>query len=130
MTSQLELQVLPDRLAVCRIDTPKTYHLNLSICFLSVTKTPEEFSIVCPETEVPRNCRSETGWRALKVKGPLDFELTGILAGISGVLSEAGISIFAISTFDTDYILVRSKRLQSAVSALEAAGYRVRSHDF
>jgi hypothetical protein len=73
---------------------------------------------------VPADVRCEPGWRALAVKGPLDFGLTGILASIAAPLAEAGISIFAISTFDTDYVLVKAERLDDAVEALRRAGHR------
>jgi hypothetical protein len=94
--------------------------------FFSVTRTAEELSIVCPEQRVPASTQAERGWRGLKVAGPLDFALTGILAGLASALSEAGISLFAVSTFDTDYVLVRTADLERAIAALEAGGYRVK----
>ncbi len=91
--------------------------------FLSITRTSDELSIVVPEDLVLSGTRQEAGWSCIKVLGPLDFSLTGILAGISKVLAEEGISIFAISTFDTDYILVKQETCDRAIQALEAAGY-------
>ena len=91
--------------------------------FYSISKTDEELSIVCPSSVVLNSERSETGWACIKVHGPLDFSLTGILADVAQVLAQADISIFAISTFDTDYILLKSANLQSAKTALQNAEY-------
>ena len=92
--------------------------------FYSVSKTENELSLVCSETIEVQSLQSSKGWKCIKVKGPLDFNLTGILAGISDILTQGNISIFAISTFDTDYILVRSQDLSSATTTLRQAGYK------
>lgn len=98
--------------------------------FFSITRTPEELSIVYQECSIPSNIpagiQTERSWSCLKVEGPLDFGLTGILAGISRILAENGVSIFAVSTYDTDYILVREKDLERAVRALIEGGYEIR----
>ncbi len=86
--------------------------------FFSITKTQDELSVVCLEKEVPSGARVERGWKGLKVEGPLDFELTGILSSLAQPLAEAKISIFAISTFDTDYILVKEENLPNAIDIL------------
>lgn len=91
----------------------------------AVTVTPAEISIVCPEEHTPEGARREDGWRALEVAGPLDFALTGILAALTVPLAEAAVSVFAVSTYDTDYLLVRAGELVEAVRVLEAAGHRV-----
>lgn len=91
--------------------------------FYSISKSNEELTIVCSSIVPIPSQRSETGWSCIKVLGPLDFSLTGILAGISAVVAKAGISLFAISTFDTDYILTKSKKLPAAKKALQEAGY-------
>ncbi len=123
---ELTLTTLPDRLAVCRLaPTDPLPALPERASFWSVTRTAEELSLVMPETDVDPGWRAERGWRALMVLGPLDFALTGILANLAGVLAEAEISIFAISTFDTDYLLVREGRLEAAIAALRAAGHEV-----
>ncbi len=93
--------------------------------FVSLTMSGGEISLVCEETKMPCGCRAETGWRALRVKGPLDFSLTGILADLSGVLVRAGVSIFALSTYDTDYIFVKQVRLEDAKNALTTHGHTV-----
>ena len=91
--------------------------------FYSISRSDEELSIVCPSSLMINSEKSESGWSGLKVLGPLDFSLTGILANISWHLAEAGISIFAISTFDTDYILVKTEKLIEAKKVLSMAGY-------
>ena len=91
--------------------------------FYAITRTDEELSIVTPEDVQVLNAKTVSGWTGIKVLGPLDFGLTGILAGISGVLADAGVSIFAVSTFDTDYILFKKNVADRAVAALTAAGH-------
>ncbi len=100
--------------------------------FFSITRTPDELSVVFRESSVqssiPSGIRAERGWSCLKVEGPpLDFSLTGILAGISSALAEKRISIFTISTYDTDYILVKETDLERASEALANEGYKIRS---
>ena len=90
--------------------------------YYSVSKTENELSVVCSELIEVQSLQSSKGWKCIKVKGPLDFNLTGILAGISDILAKENISIFAISTFDTDYILVRTQDLSSARTTLRLAG--------
>jgi len=92
---------------------------------LSVTRTPEELSIVCEQRPVPASAQCEPGWRCLKVEGPLDLSLTGILASLTVPLAQAGIAIFALSTFDTDYLLVKDKNLEEAARVLRQAGHRI-----
>lgn len=91
--------------------------------FHTISKTADELSIVCSSSIQLNSEKSETGWSCIKVVGPLHFSLIGILAKISAVLAEAEISIFAISTFDTDYILIKSEKLPLATEALLASGY-------
>ncbi len=89
----------------------------------SLTRTPEETSLVCIDADVPPEVQAERGWAALRVAGTLDFALTGVLASLAAPLAAAGVSLFAVSTFDTDYILVKTKALEPAVAALHAAGF-------
>jgi hypothetical protein len=93
--------------------------------FYSLTRTADEISIVCEEQQMPENAKSEKGWRALRVIGVLDFALTGILARLTAPLANAGISIFALSTFDTDYLLVKQEKLAEAIAVLSDAGYTI-----
>ncbi len=94
--------------------------------FVAMARTEDELSIVCPEGLAPPGVRAERGWRAIQVVGPLDFGLTGLLAGLLGPLARRGIAVFTVSTFDTDLILVRAGRLVEAVGAPREAGYPVR----
>ena len=114
-------------LAVCRLDaTAEIPDWAMAGDFYSVTRTSDELSVVCAEGNVPDVIRCEKGWRGLKVEGPLDFALVGILAAIAGSLADAGISIFALGTFDTDYILVKADQYESAIAALAASGHTIR----
>ena len=124
MTS-LRLTVLPSRLAVCRLAANALLPIwAAGGALVSITRTADELSIVCLEAQVPGDVTVERGWCCLKVEGPLDFALTGILADLAGALASAGISIFAVSTFDTDYLLVKEETLDRAVEALKVAGHR------
>lgn len=116
----LTLSVMPIVLAIVRLDPSSNIPLWAleEKDFFSITKTQDELSIVCAEDKVPHNIKVEKGWRCLKVEGPLDFGLTGILASLAQPLAEAKISIFAISTFDTDYIMIKKEKLQSAIAIL------------
>ncbi len=97
--------------------------------FYSISKSEDELSIVAPDTLKIESAKSEPGWNALKIAGPLDFSLTGILAQVAATLAREEISIFAISTFDTDFILVKNENLKKTRAALIAAGYKVgRAH--
>jgi hypothetical protein len=93
--------------------------------FSSITRTDNELSMVLPESAEIESNKSDVNWACFKVEGPLDFGLVGILAGISSVLTEAGVPIVALSTFDTDYILVKREQVEAAQEALVSAGYQV-----
>lgn len=95
--------------------------------FFSVTRTADELSLVCEEKLIPSSIKYEKGWAALKVLGPLDFSLTGVLASLANPLAESKISIFTISTFDTDYILVKRKSLEAAMKVLQKEGHSFNS---
>ena len=121
---KLETLVLP--LAVCRLGPGESVpSWALSSSFYSISKTSDELSIVCDENLVPQNLKCEKGWACLKVVGPLDFSLTGILASLAQPLAQAEISIFAISTFDTDYLLVKRENLNRAIKLLKSEGHDV-----
>ena len=92
--------------------------------FVSITRTAEELSIVCDESRVPHDARADRGWRALKLEGPLPLTMTGVVSGFTSALSAAGISVFVVATYDTDYILVKEERLESALAALRADASR------
>ena len=115
----LILSILPGLLAVARLnpagDIPQW---GTDGAFFSITKTKDELTIVCPEEAVPKDVKVEKGWRCIKVEGPLDFALTGVLSSLAQPLAQAKISIFAISTFDTDYLLVKQENLKKALEIL------------
>ncbi|MBF4510649.1 MAG: ACT domain-containing protein [Aeromicrobium sp.] len=123
----LDLVVLPGVLAVCRIaaGSPVPGWVE-GDTLVSVTRTAEELSIVCDASAVPETVTAESGWRAIQVSGPLEFGLTGVLSSLAGPLAAAGVPIFALSTFDTDYILVKETALAEAVAVLSAASHRIR----
>ena len=123
----LPLEVLVDTLAVCRLpaDAPLPRWAAGASRFLTVSRTSEELSITAVQASVPPEVRCERDYRALRVKGPLPLDLIGVLAAIADPLAAAGLSIFAISTFDTDYVLVKARDLEPAVTALERAGHQV-----
>lgn len=123
---RLTLTLDPGRYAVCRLaaDAPVPGWAARGR-FHSVTRTPDELSVVCDEAAVPADVRAEAGFRALAVAGPLPFELTGVLSAIAGPLADANVSLFAIATFDTDWVLVRDADLKRALAALRDAGHTV-----
>jgi len=117
------LLLLPYKLGICRLNSSASIPVGLqdSGSFFSITRTEDEISLVCRENLIPADCVAEKGFRALKVKGPLPFELTGILSSLLNPLARDGISIFAISTYDTDYILVKEEALEQTIIALREA---------
>jgi len=122
----LTLSVLPYHLAVCRLNPGDGLPGWLfELPFWSVTRTAEELSVILPEENVCLDWKNEKGWRGLVVLGPLDFSLVGILAALASSLASAGIPIFALSTFDTDYLLVKEQDLFRSVEVLTASGYKV-----
>lgn len=128
MSSQtdLPLLILPDRLAISRLPADAAFpDWARPGDLLALVRTRDELSIVCPERYVPPEVRAERGWRAVQVEGPLEFSMTGVLAAIAVPLARAGVSIFALSTFDTDYILVKEDLLDRAATVLQAAGFLV-----
>ena len=129
----ISLLVLSDRLAICRLSPESPIpEPPASGGLWSVTRTADELSVVLPESALRpewkdrEDFKAETGWRALRVEGTLDFALTGILAALATPLAAAGVSLFAVCTYDTDYILVRERDLDKATTALTAAGHTVR----
>ena len=117
----LQLQILPQALTVCKVEGLGGFALS-GLFFIG--STDNELSLVCETDRTPANTTArEDGWRALRVAGTLDFSLTGILSKLATVLADAGVGIFAVSTYDTDYILVKAENLDRAAVALKNAGY-------
>lgn len=117
----MRLELLKAEFSIARLDASAAIPDWARGELVSITRTADELSIVCEATEYGRR-----GFRCLKVKGPLDFSLVGVLASLAGALALARVPIFAISTFDTDYILVEQANLDGAIAALEQAGHFVR----
>jgi hypothetical protein len=123
--NELDLQLLAGSYTVSRLSPSEPMPEWARGELLALIRTPDELTVVSIAESVPEQIRSETGWRVLRIVGQLDFSLVGILAALTGVLAQAGLAIFALSTFDTDYVLVRELELERAVRALESAGHRV-----
>ena len=123
----LNLQIVPEPLAICKLPAGSSpVWPDQGLCFLS--RTGAALSLVCRADLAPAHALAVSkGWRAMYLVGQFDFSLTGILAGIAGVLSYAGIAVFALSTYDTDYILLKEERLEQACHALRKAGYQILS---
>jgi hypothetical protein len=121
----LRYRVLPGRFAICRL-TPDAAVPEWATAskFFSITRTADELSIVGEDERVPAGVLSEGGWACIQLEGPIPFELTGVLAAVLNPLAAAGIGIFAVSTFDTDCILIKADRLRSAEEALHQAGHK------
>jgi hypothetical protein len=114
--------LLEDRFAVCRLEAGAIIPVMLLVPgpeFVSISRTADELSVVCPEALAPAGAKTVKGWRAFKLMGPLDFGLTGVLSSLLTPLAEARISVFTIATFDTDYILVQEENLAQARAVLE-----------
>lgn len=122
----MELTVLRERLCVCRLppDAPWPSPPGNG-GFYSATLTQAEISVVCEEDAAPPGARVDNDWRALEVAGPLDFSMVGVMAALTGQLAEVEVSVFVLSTFDTDYVMVHAAALERAVAALRAAGHHV-----
>ena len=118
------LKVLPYDLTVCK--TADTAALDLTREFYFIAKTDEELSLVCRTADAPAcTTAREDGWRGFRIEGTLDFSLVGILSKLSGILAENQIGLFAVSTYNTDYILVKEENFERALEALAAEGYTV-----
>jgi hypothetical protein len=127
---QLELSLLPERYAISRFaaDAPLPDWATHGP-FFSITRTGDELSVVTEISRVPPGVHSQPGWRVFKVHGPFVLSEVGVLASLASPLAEAKVSLFAISTFDTDYLLVNASQLSTAVAALVGAGHKVLSSD-
>ena len=122
----LTLKLLKDQFCICRLSKDEVIpEWAYSSQFYSITRTPDELSIVCEQTNVPVGIQCEKDWAIFKIEGVLDFSLVGILSAISTILAENKISIFAISTFDTDYILVKHVDVETAIRVLTDRNYEM-----
>lgn len=120
----MEIRKLAEDFSVCKVEDYS--QVDLARPFVFTGKTDEENSLVCPTGEVPDNATwRDDGWKAFRIEGVLDFSLIGILSAISGILAENRIGIFAISTFNTDYVLTKTENYARALETLAAAGYTI-----
>ena len=120
----MELEKLAYDFTVCKL--PSVDGIDLRRDFYFIGKTDGELSLVCQTADTPKNTIArEDGWKGFRVRGTLDFSLTGILSRLSGILAEEQIGIFAVSTYDTDYILVKKENFDRALHVLEASGYGI-----
>ncbi len=120
----MKLKKLPYTLTVCKLETVEQIDLNPGFYFIG--RTDEEISLVCRTECTPaRTLEREDGWRGFRIEGTLDFSLIGILSPIAAILAENKIGIFAVSTYNTDYVLVKEENFDKAMTALGAAGYEI-----
>jgi hypothetical protein len=119
------LDVLPGVYAICRLSGNAAVPSWTGGAFASITRSSSELSIVCASDVVPPEVQAQRGYRGLAVRGPLDFSLVGIMATLAGVLAAASVSIFVVSTYDTDYLFVREADFDRAAAALRSAGHAV-----
>jgi hypothetical protein len=120
----MELKRIDHKLTVCKVASAWDIRPDAEFCFIA--RTDEELSLVCKTEDTPQNTTArDDGWRAFRIQGVLDFSLIGILAKLSGILAEHRIGIFAVSTYNTDYILVKEENYERALSVLAAEGYTV-----
>ena len=119
----MELKRIEHKLTVCKVSD--TSSINMAADFYFIGKTDEELSLVCKTEDTPQNTVArDDGWRGFRIQGVLDFSLIGILSELSGILAKNKIGIFAVSTYNTDYILVKKENFNKALEALESAGYK------
>ena len=120
----MEIKKFNQNFSVCQVKDYSLTNLDSEYCFIG--KTDEEKSLVCITSEVPENTiQRDDGWKAFRIQGVLDFSLIGILAKIATVLADNGISIFAVSTYNTDYVLIKKENYQKALDVLKALGYMI-----
>jgi uncharacterized protein len=122
-----ELTVLKGTYAICRLEADSDIQDWITDSeFISLTKTRDELSLVCrQDISVPHAIEISQDWRIIKLNGPLDFSLTGIIAGISGILAESNVPVFTISTWETDYFMVKESDLRKAIDSLKSNGYNI-----
>jgi hypothetical protein len=126
ISHQLLLTLFPGFYAIARFAPQEKFSFDYAhSSFFSLTKTAEELSIVCGQSELPEGVRAERDRRLLRIDSKITFELTGIVASIAVPLADAGISIFAVSSFDTDYFLISHREIEQAIMMLESAGHKV-----
>ena len=120
----MELKKIKSDFSVCKVEDYSLVDLDSEFCFIG--KTDEEKSLVCRTEDVPANTiERDDGWKAFRIQGILDFSLNGILSNISKILADNKIGIFAVSTYNTDYVLTKAENFQTAIDVLEKDGYQI-----
>jgi uncharacterized protein len=122
----MNLKTHQEGYAICRLNPDEPFPDWAQGKFISLSRTRDELSVVCQQDTVPHAVKHERDWCILQVEGPMDLSLVGVLASLTQPLAKAGINLFAISTFDTDYLLVKAEKYEAAKTALEQAGHHVR----
>jgi uncharacterized protein len=124
--SKLTVSILPEHLAICRLDAGASVPVWAEQgTFVSVTRTREELTVICPEERIAPEIEASRNWRAFQLQGPFDLNLVGLLVSVAAPLAQAGVSILPIGTYDTDYVLVRQTQLEAAIRALTFIGIEV-----
>lgn len=120
----MEIKKIYEDFSVCKLEDYSLVNLDSKYCFIE--KTDEEKSLVCITSDVPKNViQCEHGWKAFRIQGTLDFSLIGVLAKITTLLADNDISIFAISTYNTDYVLIKKESYQKSLQILQDKGYKI-----
>jgi len=123
---ELVFTVFPEKYAICRLDSRERIpEWAIGDNFFSVTRTPDELSVICPQERAPGETECERAFRLIRVAGPISLSVIGVVAAISRVIANAGISLLTISTYETDYIMVKDKDLNAAIAALTTEGWQV-----
>lgn len=123
-TNTIEIKTIDYDFSICKAADYSSVNLNAQYCFIG--KTDEEKSLVCMTADVPYDViKRDDGWRAFRIQGELEFSLIGILSGITGILAENNIGIFAVSTFNTDYVFTKKENYARALEVLRTAGYKI-----
>jgi len=126
MGAKQRISILPDHLAICRLDPDDDIpQWALKDRFICITRTLEELSIVAPASLIPAHLPHDRGWKCVKIEGPLDLTLSGLLVSVISPLSQAGISVLVIATYDTDYFLVKEAQIALAVQIMKGEGHDV-----
>lgn len=125
--ASLRLTLLAERVAICQLkpDAPIPVWTGVARAFLTVSRTPTELSIVADESVVPADVNAQRGYHVLRVEGPLPLDLVGVFAALASPLAEAGVPIFPIATYETDYLIIAGMTISRAVAALRAAGHTI-----
>jgi hypothetical protein len=119
----MRIRLLPSTYAVCRLDPHEAVPVWPRGEFISISRTPAELSIVCDASSAPDGVKAERDWRCFALEGPIPFEVVGVAARITKALADAKISVFFVSTYDTDYVLVRSSAVDAAITALRSSRF-------